>query len=350
VDNNLAHIKIRYFVGIDVSKHTLDFAVVTAHQLVTVATIENAPSAIRALIKTFKELPAFTNRKVLYCCESTGIYTNHLLQCLYKAKAMIVVENPLHIKLSMGLIRDKSDQKDAHRIALFAKRHQNELRLWQAPRTEIVRLRQLSTMRDRLVSVGKILKTPLKDNGDFTPVKLAREVKEGCAESLKAVKNDLDKVEQKMDAIIKSDATLSHLYQLVYSVSGIGKHTATQLLIKTNEFKNIGDPKSFACYAGVAPFKSESGLSVSRARVSHVAAKKLKTLLHICAVNAIRFDPEIRAYYKRRAEVDKKPKMSIINAIRNKLIKRVFACVHQNREFIKRSLPVDEQKVAPDIL
>lgn len=350
MDSNLGNIKIRYFVGIDVSKHTLDFAVITDQQLLTAATIVNDPSAILALLKSFKELPAFSKKKVLYCYESTGIYGNHLLQCLQKAKALVVVENPLHIKLSMGLVRDKSDQKDAHRIALFAKRHQHELRLWQAARLEIVRLRQLSTVRDRLVTVDKILKTALKDHADFTSVKLSREVKERCAASLVAIKSDLNKVEQSMDGIIKSDATLSHLYKLVFSVSGIGKHTATQLLIKTNEFRNIADPKKFACYAGVAPFKSESGLSVSRARVSPVAAKKLKTLLHICAVNAIRFDPEIKAYYKRRTEVDKKPKMSVINAIRNKLIKRVFACVNQNREFIKHSSSVFEQVAeAPDL-
>jgi len=111
VNNDFGNIKIKYFIGIDVSKHTLDFAVIEHQQPILTATIANEPSAIKALLKTYKALPAYTKKKALYCWESTGIYGNHLLQCLQQAKAMIVVENPLHIKLSMGLVRDKTDQK-----------------------------------------------------------------------------------------------------------------------------------------------------------------------------------------------------------------------------------------------
>jgi len=117
---------------------------------------------------------------------------------------MIVVENPLHIKLTMGLVRDKTDQKDAHRIALFAKRHQHELRAWKAPRPEIVRLKQLSTVRDRLVMVGKIPKTPLKEHADFMPAKQAKEVDEASAKALKAVKTDLSKIEKTMKCLFYS--------------------------------------------------------------------------------------------------------------------------------------------------
>jgi transposase len=132
VNSDFGDIKIKYFIGIDVSKHTLDFAVIEHQQPVLTATIANEPLAIKALLKTCKALPTFSNKKALYCWESTGVYGNHLLQYLQQAKAMIVIENPLHIKLTMGLVRDKTDQKDAHRIALFAKRHQHELRAWQA--------------------------------------------------------------------------------------------------------------------------------------------------------------------------------------------------------------------------
>jgi transposase len=57
---------------------------------------------------------------------------------------------------------------------------------------------------------------------------------------------------------------------------------------------------------------------------------KLKKLLHFCAMSALQNDPEMKAYFERKL-LEGKNKMSIINAIRNKLIHRVFAVVRDNR-------------------
>ncbi len=107
------------------------------------------------------------------------------------------------------------------------------------------------------------------------------------------------------------------------------------ILITTNEFKAIRDPKKFACYAGVVPFVNESGLFKGKGRVSHIANKKLKMLLHLGALNAINSNQQMKAYYERKVNQEQKNKMSTINAVRNKLILAVFACVNQNRMYEK---------------
>lgn len=70
-----------------------------------------------------------------------------------------------------------------------------------------------------------------------------------------------------------------------------------------------------------------------KARVSHMANKKVKTLLHLSAISAIRHDQGLKSYYERMVNQEKKNKMSVINAVRNKLVLRVFACVKQNRAY-----------------
>ncbi|MBW4890143.1 IS110 family transposase [Mucilaginibacter sp. HMF5004] len=119
--------------------------------------------------------------------------------------------------------------------------------------------------------------------------------------------------------------------EIITSVKAIGPITALNILIYTNEFRNINNPKKFACYAGVAPFKDESGKSKSKGRVSHFANKKMKALLHLCAATAKKSIPEIRDYFERKTINEGKSKMSVLNAIRYKLILRVFACVNQDR-------------------
>jgi transposase len=61
-----------------------------------------------------------------------------------------------------------------------------------------------------------------------------------------------------------------------------------------------------------------------------MANKKLKCLLHMGAMAAIAFDPELKAYYKRKV-AEGKNKMSILNAVRNKLVLRIAAVVRDGQ-------------------
>ena len=55
----------------------------------------------------------------------------------------------------------------------------------------------------------------------------------------------------------------------------------------------------------------------------------------MAALSAIRYSQDLKAYYERKVLEEKKNKMSVINAVRNKLVLRIFACVNQNREYDK---------------
>ena len=143
----------------------------------------------------------------------------------------------------------------------------------------------------------------------------------------------MEKVNKQIDKTIQEDTYLSQLFEIITSVQSVGVQTAAQIIIKTNEFKNINDPKKFACYSGVAPFSKESRLFKGKAKVSHMANKKMKTLLHMCALVAIGYNTDLKAYYQRKTE-EGKNKMSVINAVRNKLVHRIFTCVNENRKYL----------------
>ncbi|RZK16725.1 MAG: IS110 family transposase, partial [Flavobacterium sp.] len=103
----------------------------------------------------------------------------------------------------------------------------------------------------------------------------------------------------------------------------------------SNEFKDITDPRKFACYSGVAPFEHRSGSSVrGKSRVSSLGNKAVKSLLHLAAMAAIGCNEELKDYYQRKV-AEGKNKMLVLNAVRNKLIHRIFACVNQNRKYEK---------------
>jgi transposase len=74
------------------------------------------------------------------------------------------------------------------------------------------------------------------------------------------------------------------------------------------------------CYCGVAPFKHESDSSIrGKTRVSHLANKKLKTLLNLAAIAAVRFGPVLKEKYEQKLRQGE-AKMSVLDIIRAKLI------------------------------
>jgi len=101
----------------------------------------------------------------------------------------------------------------------------------------------------------------------------------------------------------------------------------------TKGFSPIKKRKRIGLFLGVIPFNKVSGTSVRfKPSVSPFANKKLKTLLHHCALTTIKIDTELKAYCERKV-AEGKNKMSVINAVRNNLIHRVYAVVIDNRSY-----------------
>ena len=322
--------KFDFFIGIDVSKNELDYSVVKAGVQLFHFKATNNLDGIRAFIKMFKSKGGKISAS-LFCMEHTGLYNNPFLNYCEKNDMAVWLESAIQIKQSSGLQRGKNDKVDAFRIALYAYKNRENVKLWKSRRYAIQRLKYLLSKRSRTVAALKQLSTPVKEEKEFTD---SRVTKGGLNNSgIKGLKTDLKNIEKEMKLLIKEDKELKRIYDQVVSVDGIGMITATHMIVTTNEFKDIREAKKFACYAGVAPFEYSSGSSIrGRTRVSKMANKTSKSLLHLAALSCIAKKGELRNYFDRKV-AEGKNKMSVINAIRNKLIQRVFACVKQNRKY-----------------
>jgi transposase len=327
---------VKNFIGVDVSKKTLDLCVLDAEgRTVNRIRIENKGKCISAYFEELQKDRGLDMSTVLVCLEHTGVYSNLLLEYLSSVQASICVEMALQIKRSQGIQRGKSDKIDALRIAEYAHIHHRKLRLWAPTRKQVQELKALVSLRDRLVRGANQLRVSLKENGEFIDRKIYNVVSTGCKASLIALEKDLKKVDEKINKLISKDENLNKQMKLLTSVTGIGRAIATQMIITTNEFQMIKEPKKFACYAGVAPFEHSSGTSIkSKPRVSKMANMEMKKLLYLGATSAIQYSEEMKAYYERKIASGKKP-MSVINAVRNKLISRAFVCINQNRSYEK---------------
>ena len=324
-----------YYIGADVSKKTLDMCVLKGKEKLFHLRVNNDEKGLKDLGKELKK-HGILAKKALLCLENSGFYGYKLSCWAVQNSYAVWLENAVAIKRSLGLVRGKSDQVDANRIALYAARFEDKCKLWQPPRKVIRRLQQLVTTRTRLLNSLKRLKTPLKEISFVWPKDEQKEVKNCCKSAIEGLEKSIKEVEKTIDQLIKSDTKLSHMTKIITSVDGIGTRIATALIIATNEFKEVKKERKMACYAGIAPFEHTSGTSVrGKTRVSHLANKALKSLLHMGALSAIKNSEELRAYYQRKVK-EGKPKMVAINAVRNKIISRIYVCIKQDRLYEKK--------------
>ena len=143
-------------------------------------------------------------------------------------------------------------------------------------------------------------------------------------------------VDEDIKRLIDDNDTLSKQHELLCSVDGIGERTAIKMIVETNAFKDFTDPRKFCCHAGVAPFAYTSGSSQrSRNKVSHRADKSIKALLHMAALSvATKMKGELNDYYVRKV-AEGKNKMSVLNAVRAKLVYRMFAVIRNEQPYQK---------------
>lgn len=97
------------------------------------------------------------------------------------------------------------------------------------------------------------------------------------------------------------------------------------------------DVRKLTCYCGVVPYEYSSGTSVrGKTKVHYLANKKLKCNLHMASLTAIKLGIDLKAYYERKV-TEGKNKMSVLNAVANKLLARVITVVNKQREYVKRT-------------
>lgn len=321
--------KVPYIIGADLSKKSIDLA---CHPSNVHLKVTNDKKGYAALMKWLREQVTDTSQMMMVM-EHTGLYSYRLEQFLHSQQICFAKVSGLAIKKSMGLVRGKTDKQDAARIARYGFEKTDQLVIAEPVNEQLQRLQILHSLRDRLVRNRASLLTAVKELQEVYQFKAADLVMSTQHKLIKTFDQQIEKVEQEMQNIIETEKSIRQNYQLLQSIKGVGKVLALATIIKTNNFTRFANARKFACFCGTAPFENTSGTSIrGKTRISHLADKRLKTLLDLSAKSAIQYDKELREYYVRRTE-DGKSKMSTINVVRNKILYRMFAVIKRQTPF-----------------
>jgi transposase len=320
------------FIGIDVSKRTID-AFIYGHNLYQ--QFSNDREGHRTLINwALKNLNIVIHTKLLICFEHTGLYSLSLAAYFDEIKVPFSMVSALQIKRSSGITRGKTDRIDSKRIAEYAYLYRESLAVTKLPSKAILQLQPLLTLRDRLVRDRSGYEATQKEQLRFLKDQYLSALYDSYSQVIEVLKNEIKKVEKAIKEILDSNEELKQVFELITGIKGVGFIIGAYMIVYTHNFTRFGTWRKFACYAGIAPFEYQSGTTVrGKTKVSPLANKQIKRMLHMAALKAAHSDKELSTYYHKRIE-NGKSKLETLNIIRNKVVSRMFAVVKRKTAYV----------------
>lgn len=326
--------KKEIFIGIDVSRDTLDVAMYGTKCHVQIANNSEGFKQFLSWLRSF----GFGTEDVWIVFEHTGGYEYRLVQFCASKKITFTRVPGLQIKKSLGIQRGKNDKVDAKRIAEYGYEKREKLTPDKAVGASIERLKLLLTQRKRFVNDRKGYDATVKELQVMYQLKKSDSVVRRYVKLSATAQEKVHEIELELMEVINSDEGLKITYKLLTSIPGIGPVNAWMVIALTENFTKFSNGRKFGCYCGVVPYEHQSGKSIRfRSRISHLANKDMKATLDMAAKSVVLSDPELKAYFTRRKELGKTYR-SVINEVKFKLILRMFAVVKKQQLYSKRQI------------
>ena len=318
------------YLGIDVSKKTLDYCLLNQDgEKLSQGKINNEQGAIRKFIIELKEA-----EETLIIFENTGIYSA-ILSFVLSELGLCYSEVPsLEIKRSQGITRGKTDRLDSFQIARYGARNWDKIQLSTFPADCYQKLQLLFAEREKLVSSIKTFSRTSECEG-FYSSEVTKTLMKINKKTLKQLEKQLELVTKEISMLIRSNEELKQQQELLKSIPGVGEMVSVYLILVTKGFTKFKNWRKFACYSGVAPFEHSSGTSVrGKTRVSPFADKKMKSLLHLSILTALKYDKELALYYERK-KAEGKHSLVVLNALKCKMLSRIFSVINRKTPYVK---------------
>ena len=299
------------FVGIDVSKNSLDIAILPSGERFKINYDEEGINEITGKLTE--------NPPDLIVMEATGGLEMPLLTALAADNFNVVAINPRQVRnyaRSIGRLA-KTDRIDAEVIARFGEAVRPELR--PIPDEKTIELRAFLVRRRQLIQMIVAEKNRLH--------KAAENVKPRIQTHIEWLEEELDTTNHDLENAIKNSPVWREREKLLKTVPGIGDVIASTLIADLPELGQL-NRKEIAALVGVAPFNYDSG-TIRGKRIIWGGRYHVRNALYMGVIVAIRYNPAIKNFYNRLVEAGKPKKVAIVACMR-KLITILNSMVRNN--------------------
>lgn len=301
------------YAGIDVSKARLDAQL---HEMGERLQVANEAGGHACLVERLK-----AHGVIRVMMEPTSHYHREIHRRLHEADIGVVLINPLRARLfaqAHGKLA-KTDAIDAAMLARMAA--QTELKPVAPPSARQQELQELTSARRAALAERTALNNRL---GAATMTFLKSEL----TRRLRSIARHIDRLQARIDALIKVDPEMSRKARILRSIPGIGPVTTQALLAQLAELGQL-TAKQVAALTGLAPYARDSGTMQGKRHI-HGGRADLRSALYMAALTASRKNPDLELFYQNLIARGKAPKLALA-AVARKVVILANTLVSQNR-------------------
>lgn len=309
----MSNLEKKCYVGIDVSKATLDIHI---HPLGKSFKVSNDSKGIRELKKS---LPKAVTLIVM---EATGGYEQLVARTLSNAKFPISVVNPRQVRdfaKAMGKLA-KTDKIDGQLIALFGEKIEPPIK----PPVEI-KQQELADQRARRKQIVEML---VMEKNRLS--KAPSVIKKSIEKFINFLEKELNALEQVLRKLIDNNVDWSKKDKLLQGIQGVGPTVSLTLLASLPELGKL-NAKQISALVGVAPFNRDSGVFIG-GRSVWGGRSSVRAVLYMAALVASKTNVKIKTFYDRLCTAGK-PKKVALTACMHKLLIIMNAMIKSGREW-----------------
>lgn len=306
------------FIGIDVSKATLDLAVRGQAKAQQFANTDAGVGALIDSLATRKDSVA------VVLMEATGGLERLAATALCLTGYAVMVVNPRQahdFAKALGFL-SKTDKSDAQALAQFAhtlySSDRRDKLLLKLPTVQQDMLAAMVTRRSQLV-VMRVAESNRLASSHPTQKK-----------SIQAVLKVIDRQVKELDADIASSLGkhFKEKLDLLKGMKGVGISTQAALMASLPELGSLST-REIGKLVGVAPLNRDSGTMKGK-RVTWGGRADMRSALYMASLSAVRHDPLIKAFYQRLRAAGKPAKVALV-ACMHKLLTIMNAIIKSGK-------------------
>jgi transposase len=312
--------KEKKYVGVDISKDSLDMAVFESNQRWH---FSNSLAGIAKAIVTLEAM-----KPVFAVFEATGGMEIPFWEALSKSGIDAAPINPRQIRdfaKAKGRLA-KTDAIDAQVIAHYGQAMQP--RSLSFPDTQ--ELKEVMARRSQLVEMISAEKNRLK-------AARKEDIKEDIRDHIKWLETRVDNVDKELRKAIEASPVWREKDQLLQSTPGVGPVISATLLTQLPELGEL-NRHQVAALVGVAPLNRDSGLMRGK-RAVWGGRGRIRGALYMAALVATRCNPVIRIFYQRLCSLGKPKKLALIACMR-KLLAILNSMVKHHTAWTYHAAPI----------
>jgi len=329
---------LKYSVGIDVSKNDFHccLSVIDTEQLVKVKSSHRFSNTVAGfkLFMDWVERGLKERLPVFYVMEATGVYHEQLAWYLHgrELQISILLPNKARKYLQANGAKSKNDRIDAKGLAQIAA--EKRLELWVPPSKLLYELRchtrQHQNLNEMCTSINNQMEAIRHSHFQ------ARDIVKQLEKTVKLLERQIGEMEKSIEGLINSDVVLNSHYKHISVIKGIGLLSFAVIAAETNGFALFKDAASLVSYAGYDVVENQSGKHVGRTKISKKGNSRIRRILHMPALCAVREDqPQFQNLYERvyhRTGI----KMKGYVAVQKKLLVMAYYLWKNNRSYDPR--------------